>query len=85
MFFPVDVGELRLATIFQVDGYVEGAGCRDGAADAGECYGGCLVVGDVGCGFRDKHECFFEAVEESFACFDGALDAVLLVVAIYRY
>jgi hypothetical protein len=41
-----------------------------------------LVVGDVGCGFWDEHESFFEAVEETFAGFDGALDAVLLVVAI---
>lgn len=65
-----------------MDGDVEGAGCGDGAADAREGYAGCLVVGDVGCGFGNEHEGFFEAVEESFGGFDGAFDAVLLVVAI---
>ena len=64
-----------------MDGDVKSAGCGDSAADAGECYRRGLVVGDVGCGFGNKHERFFEAVEETFAGFDRALDAILLVVA----
>jgi hypothetical protein len=64
-----------------VDGDVEGTGGRDGTANAGECYAGGLLVGDVRCGFGDKHESFFEAVKEAFAGFYGAFDAELLVVA----
>ena len=63
-----------------MDGDVEGAGGGYGTTDTGECYGACLVVGDVGCGFWDEHEGFFEAVEEAFGGLYRALDAVLLVV-----
>jgi len=41
-----------------------------------------LLVGDVGGGLGDEDECLFEAVEETFARFDGALDAELLAVTI---
>jgi hypothetical protein len=83
LFFAVDVGELGFAgAAFHVDGDVEGARGGDGAADAGEGDCGGLLVGDVGCGFGDEHECFFEAVEETLAGFDGAFDAELSVVAI---
>ena len=64
-----------------MDRDVKGAGCRDGATNAGEGYALCLVVGDVCCGFGNEHEGFFKAVEETFGGFYRALDTKLLVVA----
>lgn len=64
-----------------MDGDVEGARGGDGAADPREGDAGRLLVGDVGGGFGDEHECLFEAVEEALAGLDGTLDTELLVVA----
>jgi len=41
-----------------------------------------VFIGDVRSRLRDEHESFLEAVEETFAGFDGAFNTELLVVTV---
>jgi hypothetical protein len=67
---------------FQGDGDVKGSTGGDGAADSRHGDDGDVFDLDVGGGFGDEHEGFVEAEEEAFVGFDGAFDAVHVVVAV---
>lgn len=67
---------------FQGDGDVEGSASGDGAADSRHGDDGDVFDLDVGGGFGDEHKGFVEAEEEAFVGFDGAFDAVHVVVAV---
>jgi hypothetical protein len=66
---------------FQRDGDVECPASGDSAAHPRHSDDGDVFDLDVGGGFGDEHEGFVEAEEEAFVGFDGAFDAVHVVVA----
>jgi hypothetical protein len=80
---PVDIAELMFSLArFQGDGDVKGSAGGDGAADSRHGDDGDVFDLDVGGGFGDEHEGFVQAEEEAFVGFDGAFDAVHVVVAV---
>lgn len=82
MDLPIDVAELVFSlSRLQSHGDVKGSAGGDGAADARHGDNGDVFDLDVGGGFGDEHEGFVEAEQEAFVSFDGAFDAVHIVVA----
>lgn len=63
------------------DGDVKCPACGNGPANPRHGDDADVFDLDVGGGFGDEHEGFVEAEEEAFVGFDGAFDAVHVVVA----
>lgn len=66
----------------QCDGNVECSTRRDGTSNSRHGDDGDVFDLDVGCWFGDEHEGLVEAEEQAFIGFDGAFDAVHVVVAV---